>query len=81
MAATELDLVLVWLAQYSELAVQALLGDRDYLELVKEAEKQSEITDAAVNKLAEAVKDAVVPKRRLFRRSSPAELEHPPSAM
>lgn len=78
-AATELGLALVWLAHQSQRAVQAVLANRDVLELVKDAEERYKNTEAAATKLEKAVKDAAAPKRRLFEKRSRVELEGSPS--
>lgn len=77
-AATELGLALVWSAHQTELTVQAQLANRDIVQLLDDAKKRHETAAAAVNKLAEAVKDAAVPKRRFLRRSPQKELTSPP---
>jgi hypothetical protein len=77
-AANELDLALVWLAHWSELAVRAVVAHRDFLDLVEDAVKCREAAAIAVNKLADAVKEAAAPKRRLFRFAPQAKLEARP---
>lgn len=77
-AANELDLALVWLAHLSQLALQALLANRDFQRLVEDAAKRHEAAHAAMKRLADAVNEAATPKTRLFRRTPRAQLEDRP---
>jgi hypothetical protein len=65
-AADELGLALLWTAQHSQIAVSEVLSHRFNQKLIDAAQERHATADAAAEKLATAVKDAAVPRRRLF---------------
>ena len=73
-AADELGLALLWTSQRSQFAVIELQAGRFNQNLIEEAQKQHAAAEAAAEKLATAIKDAAVPKRRMFHKPRPAEL-------
>jgi hypothetical protein len=73
-AANELGLALLWTAQHSEFAVSELLASRINLKLIEAAQERQATAQEAAEKLAIAIKDAAVPRRRLFLKRGPAQL-------
>lgn len=71
-AANELGLALLWTAQHSQFAVSEVLASRFNLKLIEAVQERHATADAAAEKLATAIKDAAVPRRRLFGKPRPA---------
>jgi len=65
---------LPWTAQHSQFVVSKLLASRFNLKLTEPAQKRHATAEAAAEKLATAIKDAAVPKRRLSGEPRPAQL-------
>jgi hypothetical protein len=65
---------LLWTAQHSQFAVTELLTSRFNFKLIEAAQERHATAEAAAVKLATAIKDAAVPRRRLFGKLRPAQL-------
>jgi hypothetical protein len=73
-AANELSTALLWAAQHSQIAAIEVLAGRHNTKLIEDARERHATADVAAEKLAAAVKDAVVPKCRLFGKTRRGEV-------